>query len=345
MLTRRRIFLFFYLLSLLGFFEICARLALRNEQFILKLYSDDNERFWRLWFAARKRPDNKAVFYCHEYSPTRGWVVSPNLRNIHCMPTQPGKILNTNAHGLRGLREFDYARKAGLKRIAFFGDSFTFGEEVSDDETYLAYLSQQFPEAEIMNFGVRGYGYDQMLIYLREEGVKYRPDLVVLAFNKLDLSRDRLAFRDAPKPRFLLQNGQLILDNIPVPQAQDVMAKEPYRLKTLDLISLIDTRLHGQQSREAESERLAAAIIQEFDRTVRAIPAEPVYFYMPVLDELNDQSPELSHNEAFIQGLTKSRCLQLRPAFRQSGLKLVTEGHWSPQEHRIAAQALSGLLK
>ncbi|MBS2036245.1 SGNH/GDSL hydrolase family protein [bacterium] len=345
MLTRRRIFVFFYLLSVLGFFELCLRVALHNEQFVLKLYSDDNERFWRLWFAARKRPDEKAVFYCHEYSPTRGWVVSPNLRDIHCMPTQPDKILNTNAHGLRGLREFDYSRKAGVRRIAFFGDSFTFGEEVSDDETYLAYLNQQFPQAEIMNFGVRGYGYDQMLLYLQEEGVKYRPDMVVLAFNRLDLSRNRLDFRDAPKPRFLLKNGNLVLDNTPVPRTQEVMAQEPYRLKTLDLLSLIATRLQGAAERQEQSEQLARAIIQQFDRTVRSIPAEPVYFYMPVLEELKDVSPQLTRQEAFLQGLTQSRCLQLRPAFLKSGLKLVTEGHWSPQEHRIASQALSVLLK
>ncbi|MFN8609675.1 MAG: SGNH/GDSL hydrolase family protein [Vulcanimicrobiota bacterium] len=345
MSTRRRIFLLLYLLSVLGFFEFCLRLAVRNEQFVLKLYSDDNERFWRLWFAARKRPDDKAVFYCHEYSSTRGWLVSPNLRDIHCMPTQPAKVLNTNAHGLRGLREFDYARSARVKRIAFFGDSFTFGEEVSDDETYVAYLSQAFPQAEIMNFGVRGYGYDQMLLYLQEEGVKYRPDMVVLAFNKLDASRDRLNFRDAPKPRFLLKEGALVLDNSPVPRTQEVMNQEPYQIKTLDLISLIGTRLSGQQQRDAQSRQLAAAIIQQFDRTVRAIPAEPVYFYMPVLEELQDKSPSLSQNEAFLQGLTASRCLQLRPAFIRSGLKLWTEGHWSPQEHRIAAQALSVLLK
>ena len=346
-LTRRRVFLILYVFCVLVFFEACIRLAVRNEQFVLKLYSDDNDRFWRLWFAARGRPDDKAVFYCHQYSSTRGWSIAPNLRDVHCMPTQPDKYLNTNAHGLRGKQEFDYARKPGVKRIAVFGDSFTFGEEVSDHETYLAYLAQEFPKAEILNFGVRGYGYGQMLLYLKEEGLRYHPDIVVLAFNKLDLSRDRLAFRDAPKPRFSLQKGRLIVDNTPAPLPHEVMAAEPFRLKILDLISLINTKTHGQEARLAENERLATALIEEFDHTVKSLPAQPVYFYMPVLEELKDSGGSLTREEAFLQNLCDrlhSPCLQLRPAFLKSGKKLVTEGHWSPQEHKIAAQALAPAL-
>ncbi|MBX3172519.1 MAG: SGNH/GDSL hydrolase family protein [Candidatus Eremiobacteraeota bacterium] len=348
MLTRRRIFLIVYVFSVLLFFEACLRLAVRHEQFVLKLYSDDNERFWRLWFAQRARPDDQAVFYCHQYSPTRGWSISPNLRDVHCMPTHPDKFLNTNAHGLRGRREFAYAKNPGQQRLAVFGDSFTFGEEVSDDETYLAYLAEQFPQAEIMNFGVRGYGYDQMLLYLKEEGVKYHPDVVLLAFNKLDLARDRLAFRDAAKPRFRLNNGQLELQNSPVPTAQQVMAAEPFQLKMLDLLSLLATKLHGAEERRQESEQLAGALLEEFDRTVRAIPARPIYFYMPVLEELRDPSPDLNREETLLKNLCArlhSPCIQLRPAFQKSGKKLLSEGHWSPQEHRIAAQALGpGLL-
>ncbi len=344
MLTRRRIFLILYVFCVLVFFEACIRLAMRQEQFVLKLYSDDNQRFWRLWFAARGRPDDQAVFYCHQYSPTRGWSISPNLRDVHCMPTQPDKFLNTNAHGLRGLQDFEYARKPGVKRIAVFGDSFTFGEEVSDNETYLAYLAQRYPGAEILNFGVRGYGYGQMLQYLKEEGVKYRPDVVVLAFNKLDLSRDPLDFRDAPKPRFSLHDGQVQTGNLPVPRAGEVMAAEPYRLKTLDLISLINTKTHGAEARLQANERLAGALIRDFDQTVKGVHAQPVYFYMPVLEELTDSSTALNRHEAFLQKLCdslRSPCLQLRPAFQKAGKKLHTEGHWSPQEHEIAARALS----
>ena len=51
------------------------------------------------------------------------------------------------------------------------GDSFTFGEDVGDDETYSHHLEQLLPGTEVINLGVHGYGHDQMLIYLREEGI------------------------------------------------------------------------------------------------------------------------------------------------------------------------------
>lgn len=343
---KRRLFLVVYVLAVLGFFEFCVRVALRNESFVLKLYSDDNESFWRLWFVQRKRPSDADVFYCHVYSPTRGWAVLPNLRDIHCMPTNPKAVLNTNAHGLRGLREFDYARN-GQRRIAVLGDSFTFGEEVSDNDTYCAQLARLAPQVEVMNFGVRGYGFDQMLLYLREEVVRYHPDVVLLAFPYLDVARDRLAFRDSPKPRFVLENGKLVLSNTPVPRGAQVMAEEPYRIKLLDLLSLLSTKAFGEQSRAEEARAVTTAILDEIAQTVRAAGSEPVFFYMPVLEELADKSPELSERERYLADFCrqrKIRCLQLRPAFAKSPLKLVTEGHWTPQEHSIAAEALRGLL-
>jgi len=343
---KRRLFLALYLLTVLGAFEFCLRVALRSESFVLKLYSDDNESFWRLWFVQRRRPSDADVFYCHVYSPTRGWAVLPNLRDIHCMPTNPKAVLNTNAHGLRGLREFDYARN-GQRRVAILGDSFTFGEEVSDNETYCAQLARMAPQVEVMNFGVRGYGFDQMLLYLREEVVRYHPDVVLLAFPYLDVARDRLAFRDSPKPRFALENGKPVLRNTPVPRGQQIMAEEPYRIKLVDLAGLMYTKAFGAQARAEEARAVTSAILDEIVETVRAAGAEPVIFYMPVLEELADKSPELSEQERYLAEFCrqrKVRCLQLRPAFAQSKLKLVTEGHWTPQEHRIAAQALLPLV-
>ena len=52
------------------------------------------------------------------------------------------------------------------------------------------------PQAEIINMGVHGYGHDQMLIFLKEEGIKYKPDIVLLGFLHMDMFRNMLDFRD-----------------------------------------------------------------------------------------------------------------------------------------------------
>ena len=78
-------------------------------------------------------------------------------------------------HLLEGKTEHQYQPTPGRHRIVTLGDSYTFGDEVSDDETYSHYLERCLPDTEVMNFGLSGYGHDQMLLYLEQEGVKYHP--------------------------------------------------------------------------------------------------------------------------------------------------------------------------
>ena len=41
-------------------------------------------------------------------------------------------------------------------RILFLGDSYTFGDNVSDNETYPFYLQQMLPNTEVINMGGMG---------------------------------------------------------------------------------------------------------------------------------------------------------------------------------------------
>jgi lysophospholipase L1-like esterase len=69
-------------------------------------------------------------------------------------------------------------------RIVVLGDSFMEAYQVPL-ETSLPYLLQERladRKVEVINLGIGGYGTAQELLYLRDEGFKYQPDLVVLAF-------------------------------------------------------------------------------------------------------------------------------------------------------------------
>ena len=140
------------------------------------------------------------------HHPVRGWAVAPNVRNLEVFG---GKRLNTDARGLRGAREVPFEKSPGTTRIAIFGDSFTFGEEVSDDETFAHQLERLLPGVEVLNFGVHGYGHDQELLYLREALPLYRPDVVLVGHVTDDSMRNMLAFRSFAKPRFRFADGGL----------------------------------------------------------------------------------------------------------------------------------------
>ena len=61
------------------------------------------------------------------------------------------RVLNTNSKGLRGQVEYIYKKPEGMQRILALGDSFTFGEEVGDSETYPYHLQTMAPEAQVIN--------------------------------------------------------------------------------------------------------------------------------------------------------------------------------------------------
>lgn len=98
-----------------------------------------------------------------------------------------GKTVRINAKGLRG-PDLPYARSPGASRILFLGDSVTFGDRLGDDGDTLparigAALSARIGRpVEAINAGVSGYSPWQEARFLKNEGRKYAPDLVVLTF-------------------------------------------------------------------------------------------------------------------------------------------------------------------
>ncbi len=89
-----------------------------------------------------------------------------------------------------GLRDTDrtIAKPEGSYRILILGDSMTEAIQVDLEQTYPRVLERLLNGAnpgkafEVINLGVAGYGTDQEYLALRNVGLRYRPDLVVLAF-------------------------------------------------------------------------------------------------------------------------------------------------------------------
>ena len=92
----------------------------------------------------------------------------------------------TNSKGFRNTQEFTYQKPANTLRVLSLGDSHTQGHEVKQDRTFSAtlerYLNQHKSPAEVINTGVSGFGNDEELVLLENEGYKYNPDVVVLSF-------------------------------------------------------------------------------------------------------------------------------------------------------------------
>ena len=104
-----------------------------------------------------------------------------------------GRRLTTSSAGFRD-REYMPDKPAEVHRILGMGDSVMFGWGVADGEDYLSLvedrLAQEQPEEQwqVINMAVPGYNAVMEVEALREKGLAYRPDLVVVGFCGNDLS-------------------------------------------------------------------------------------------------------------------------------------------------------------
>lgn len=124
----------------------------------------------------------------------------------------------TNSVGMRDHREYSEFPPDGTLRILSIGDSFTYGSQSANNETWQHYLRTNQPNWEVLNFGVPGYGLDQSYLLYEQEKQKWHPDVVIIGFFTGDILRQTNVFRPflehtagaITKPRFVLQDKQLV---------------------------------------------------------------------------------------------------------------------------------------
>jgi hypothetical protein len=114
-----------------------------------------------------------------QWDPYIGFVHIPNMEGFS--KTQDFTVhIKINSRGLRD-REFDLIKPPGTYRIGVFGDSFTFGEGVENEEAYPK-IKQRRINVEVINFGIGKTGTSQQFALYQQEGTKYDLDSVILGF-------------------------------------------------------------------------------------------------------------------------------------------------------------------
>ena len=153
------------------------------------------------------------------YDARLGWRLSPNWSGRHEHKAYSA-VYATNRHGFRGT--FERVRPPGVTRHAFLGDSFTFGFGVNDGKTFVDLLDARADGDSYLNFAVPGYSTDQEALLLVDTVLGFAPDSIVfvvyLGNDLFDNQRDVPIQGNARKPRFVMGQGGLLLDGVPVPR-------------------------------------------------------------------------------------------------------------------------------
>ena len=269
------------------------------------------------------------------YDETLGWRNIPNWR-----ATTFDRPLTINSKGLRG-KDYPYEKPKNTKRILILGDSYAWGYGVADDELFsevlearLASLEQEW---EVINTGVSGWGTDQQYLFLKDEGLRYGPDIVVLAFfigNDIDNNVAATQYL-LNKPVFV--DYRLTLGNVPVPRpGWGVDSATLAKLAMLDGVQLSVAIIKAMA--EACTEHHCQLVLMKFG-----------VFLAPELPYALDL--ELR----FVQGVRAAELnvpyLDLDSVFRErsfSALRLTegnNDGHWNAFGHEQVAIALERFLK
>ena len=150
--------------------------------------------------------------------PDLGWTIGANRRSDDGLYVSSKRGLRSRAQGE------DFMSHNVNHRIALFGNSFMFSEEVDYDASLQNHMQKQIEKHEqVISFGVPGYGVDQAVLRYELEAEEWNPDTVILAFIRDDIHRALNVYAGLKsawgipfsKPRFLEKNSEWNLHNVP----------------------------------------------------------------------------------------------------------------------------------
>ena len=294
-----------------------------------------------------------AAFRWDMHDPLLGWRPRPHIERRHVLPGSFDVIVRTNETGLRGTRAFAVEKPPGWNRVAIFGCSQTFGGTIDEGETYADRLAASLVNVEVLNFGVHGYGTDQMLLRLQRDGLPYAPDIVVLGFAAYHMERNALGFRFYGKPRFVLEAAELKLTGVPIP-SPDELATRPPPAAPAPLADrsvfvrwiwgrLLEARISALQKSGSPGWPVTKALVERFAHVARERGMTMV------LLNLEDVDPDIEARLDELAGELDVGFVNLGPEFRRlrrAGRSYRHRGdfHWTPDGHRIIADALRAHL-
>jgi hypothetical protein len=261
------------------------------------------------------------------YDKLLGWKNIPNWS-----ATTRGRPLNINSRGLRD-REYPYAKPAGTQRILVLGDSFTWGYGVGDSEIFTEVLeaklaSERLPW-EVINTGVSGWGTDQELLFLKSEGHKYSPDIVILA---LYLGNDwanntALTQYGFGKPCFADTNLSRVIPPTLQPQSGSEFMKDP---KPVEMTMAL---IHGvNEICQANHASLMLVLFGAYGATPNSAARPFSQSLMPVL------ARDLKDRNILILDLDRSfAASRIPPEVLFAGN---IQSHWNARGHAIVADLI-----
>jgi hypothetical protein len=248
------------------------------------------------------------------YDSVLGWANLPDYVSAENTVYNSQGLLTTSLD-----KTYASDPEPNVLRIALLGNSFTGAGEVAypDAWSYLleAMLETELGQAvEVINFAVNASSTDQAFLRWQRDVKPFKPDVVIFGLQSNNIFQNTNVFRylfnraglPYSKPRFVLEDGELVLynqpaippdaiisalhDNTPLLQAENSLKDEPRPWHFSKFLSLVETQMHSKDTESAaestEEEELLIAILDAFAEDVEAADALFIIATMPTRSEI-----------------------------------------------------------
>ncbi|MFN0150419.1 MAG: SGNH/GDSL hydrolase family protein [bacterium] len=255
-----------------------------------------------------------------------------------------------NSRGLRD-REFDYQRAPGEFRLLCLGDSFTWGQMVPASAAYPKALERLLGDRDatrrysVINAGQLGWSTVDEATWLSDEGVLYRPNVVVVGFflNDAELGHYEIARLLPARLEAILSRSYFYF----FVKYRVHMLKVRFGLESGYDEYLLELYAPGSEGWA----RCEAALGRIADES-RAIGARPLVAIFPVIQDWA-RYPFLHAHKLVAEACAQRgiACIDLFDAFAASGLDWrelrvgPNDDHPSTAGHRIIAQGILEALE
>lgn len=317
-----------------------------------------------------------------QYHPRIGYTYIPGIK-ARIVNRDSAYRIRVNEQGFRCNHDFSVQDKKG-PRILLFGDSFSAGDGVSNEERFSDLLEEKFASIalQIYNYAIPGTGTDQQYLTYLDFATGVDHDLLILGILVENIRRITTRFRlytsetgellAYAKPFFELQGKKLVLRNTPVPKfpvkIADIPAEERQFIQPDGRFSLLKPFLNEDAASRVETSGARYPHIAEYDRVdhsawllMKSILMEwisaaraPVLLipipYYPFVEGLSDPAP---YQERFRELAEESRCLlhdplpdfMKYPVSDRRRFRFPVDFHLSPLGHAALADSLARKIR
>lgn len=308
------------------------------------------------------------------YHPQLGHLYVPN-QYTRIRYGSDAYFLETDKFGFRNSKN----RSKGSCKLLVLGDSYAAGDGVANEDRFPDQLANRL-DLEVINLAVNGFGLDQQLLIYEAYRDIIPHDAVLLTPHMDDWYRNKKSARTGknrsgeeisiPKPYFEWQNGELVLQNQPVPntrESRETTKSAPvvnantsklntFKNKTKNLVNkAIGKHLVGKMShpelndRNSEEWKLGQGIM---NRLIKATDGKPVliapipYNYVLAMDEPQyyDEIFQTFESEK-VKFINPQHELHLDFKKNQEDFFLPLCGHFTPHAHTALATLLRPKLQ